>query len=294
MYIGEFLLNKHAGKITSLKASSNTYKISYNFWIDNLFERAMRLFVWSCDGVEQKEIESRLLLNGSCGITDFFDKELSAFFGSITGVTKYYDEGTHYNVYSPKYSGTLEIDKEVVVISNNSLRNALYPLIHQYAVMLAHTDVTITSTLVNMRDCGGVPVAGTTKVSESIKQYRTSLYEGKINTIIDPAFINAKFVDSHTNMQSDIVDLIESRRNLLNDFYSDIGVKTSWNKKGNMIVEEVQADNSMLLLNLSDMLEERRIGCDKVNKKYGTNWSVSLNPELKYVKDGVNDEEETK
>ena len=294
MYISEFLLNKHACRITNLNATSNTYKISYNYWIDNLFERAMRLFIWKCDGVEQKEIESRLLLNGSCGITNKFNDRLTAYFGSITGITEYYDEGTHYCVYSPKYSGSLKIDDEVIIISNNSLRNASFPLIHQYAVMLAHTDVTITSTLVNMRDSGGVPVAGTTKVSESIKQYRSSLYEGKINTIIDPAFINAKFVESHTNMQSDIADLIECRRNLLNDFYSDIGVKTSWNKKGNMIVEEVQADNSMLLLNISDMLAERRKGCEKVNNKYGTNWTVSLNPELEYAKDGVNDEEETK
>lgn len=288
MYIGEFMQLPCADRVSGLRAHSNTYKISYNFWIDNLFERAMRLFVWECNGVEQKEIESRLLLNGSCGVTDKFG-DIAVFYGSITGVTEYYDEGTDYNIYSPKHAEMLKIDKDVVVISNNSLRNALYPLIHQYAVMLAHTDVTISTTLVNMRDTGGTPVAGTAKVSESIKQYRRAMFEGKIGTIIDPAFINAKFVDSHTNVNTNIKDLVETRRNLLNDFYSDIGVKTAWNKKGNMIVEEVEADTPMLLLNISDMLEERRKGCERVNAKYGVKWSVKLNSELDYK--GVNNNE---
>ena len=292
MYISEFMQTPCSTRVSGLRPYSNTYKISYNYWVDNLFERAMRLFIWDCDGVEQKEIESRLLLNGSCGVTDKYGG-LIAFFGSITGVTDYYDEGTHYNIYSPKHSESLEIGKDVAIISNNSLRNALFPLIHQYAVMLAHTDVTISSTLVNMRDTGGTPVAGTSKVSESIKQYRRCLFEGKIGTIIDPAFMNAKFVDSHTNVNTNVKDLVETRRNLLNDFYSDIGVKTAWNKKGNMIAEEVQADTSMLLLNLSDMLEERVKGCERVNNMYGTNWSVKLNPELEYRKELTMDENET-
>ena len=43
-----------------------------------------------------------------------------------------------------------------------------------------------------------------------------------------------------------------------------------------MIQEEVEANDSMLLLNISDMLDSRKKGAEKVNTMYGTNWSVKL------------------
>ena len=49
----------------------------------------------------------------------------------------------------------------------------------------------------------------------------------------------------------------------------------------------------MLMLNLSDMLYNRQLGCEKVNKLFGTNWSVDISEELKYnefVKGGENNE----
>ena len=62
----------------------------------------------------------------------------------------------------------------------------------------------------------------------------------------------------------------------MDSFYNDIGVKTGYSKKGNMIQEEVEANDSMLLLNISDMLDSRKKGVEKVNAMYGTNWSVKL------------------
>ena len=82
---------------------------------------------------------------------------------------------------------------------------------------------------------------------------------------------------------------METRENLLNAFYSDLGVKTAWNKKGNMINEEVEANNSMLLLNISEMLDQRKQGCEKVNKLFGTNWSVEISPEIELMDKEVED-----
>ena len=45
---------------------------------------------------------------------------------------------------------------------------------------------------------------------------------------------------------------------------------------------EVEADTSLLLLNLSDMIESRKKGADKVNKMFGTNWSVHIAEEIDY------------
>lgn len=73
-----------------------------------------------------------------------------------------------------------------------------------------------------------------------------------------------------------------SKKNLLRSFYADIGVRASFDKKSNAVIDEVTADTSMLLYNVSDMLEERKKGCDQVNKLFGTSWTVRLSDEIDY------------
>ena len=43
-----------------------------------------------------------------------------------------------------------------------------------------------------------------------------------------------------------------------------------------------------MLINLKDMLESRQEGWEKVNKKWGTNWTIKLKDDLDYVNDFVN------
>ena len=47
-------------------------------------------------------------------------------------------------------------------------------------------------------------------------------------------------------------------------------------------IKEVTADTSMLLYNVSDMLEERKRGVDAVNNMFGTSWEVRLSDEIDY------------
>ena len=45
---------------------------------------------------------------------------------------------------------------------------------------------------------------------------------------------------------------------------------------------EVEADTSLLLLNLSDMIDCRKKAADEVNSMFGTNWSVHIAKEIDY------------
>lgn len=281
--------------INKLAKESMTYSVGYEYWKKLLIERAMRLFVWKNTGdVPAKEIEIALMLNGTAGVTDKYKNTLSVFNGQLCGnPTQYYDEFEQYSVYSPVFADILNVDKDVVVINNNTCRTRIYNLAHRYAMMLAHTEVTLTDELINMRQGGSVPVAGRENEKTSYEQYRNNLANGKIGAIYDPAFLNMDFKDINSKSTNSIKDLMEVRENLLSDFYNDLGVKTSREKKGNMISEEINANDSMLLLNINDMLEQRKIGCEKVNKMFGTNWSVDICEELKYneiMKGDVNNE----
>lgn len=259
-----------------------TYPDFFRYWRENLFERLMRLFIW--EGMDEplpKEIEQRLILAGHCGIAQFQDK-LTAFFGSFYGVTVYQDMWTNYNVHSPIYSASKTIDEDIVIIDNNSIRNPSFEHVNHYASLLAHAEVTLLQQFVQARDSGGVPIARTEAAKQSLLNYQAKLFNGKIGVVTDLAGIGVEYQGSDRHTSLDIGGVWEVRTKLLKQFYADIGVRSSFEKRSNAVTDEVTADTSMLLYNVSDMLKCRRNACDKINNLFGTNWSVRISDEIDY------------
>lgn len=274
-----------------------TFLAAFKFWKDNLFERVMRLFVWSdTDPIPAKEIEMRLIIQGHCAIADVAldgnDAELTAFFGNFYGVGKYFDEKPFYTLRCPIWSGQGTVGVDTVVIDNNALRNPIMPLIDRYAFLLAHAETTLSASFVNARDAGGVPVAANEIQKQSIESYYQKLYNGENGIVRDPAAVGVQYAGSDKHTQEKVLDLIEARQKLLKSFYADIGVRASFEKRSNAVVEEVEADTSMLLLNISDMLDSRKRGAEKVNEMFGTNFSVELAKEIQYEERGAENESE--
>lgn len=281
-FLGTFLNTDEGRKVTTLAKESCTYNVKYGYWRDSLFERVMKLFVWENTGdLKPKEIEQRLILNGHCGIAEY-KGELTAFYGSFYGVTKYMDEWTNYIVRCPIYTGTKKIGTDVVVIDNNSLRNPTFELVHHYATMLAHTEVSLINCLINARDSGGVPIASTEKQKTSIREYQNQLFNGKYGVVTDIGNLGITYAGSDRKTQQDLIDIMETREKLIKSFYSDIGVRSAFEKRNNTVQAEVEADTSLLLLNLADMLKCRERACEEVNKLFGTNWSVHVAKEIDY------------
>lgn len=281
-FLNEFLVTDEGRKITKLAKDSCTYNVKYAYWRDSLFERVMKLFVWENTGdLKPKEIEQRLILNGHCGIANY-QGELTAFYGSFYGVTKYMDEWTNYIIRCPIYTAEKKIGTDVVVIDNNSLRNPTFELVHHYATMLAHTEVSLINCLINTRDSGGVPIASTEKQKASIKEYQNQIFNGKYGVVTDVGNLGITYAGSDRKTQQDLIDIMETREKLIKSFYSDIGVRSAFEKRNNTVQAEVEADTSLLLLNLADMLRCREKACEEVNKLFGTNWSVHVAKEIDY------------
>lgn len=289
-YFSSYLTNTNQKLLIK---EGGTFTDGYEFWFENLFERSIKLFKWeNTHEVEPHEIEVCLMGNGSTGVTDKYNRTLSVFNGFQTGEpTQYFDRFMEYSVFSPVFSDVLTIGKDIEIIRNTAVMSSIYPLVHRYAIMLSHTETSFVNTLINGRDSGGVPVASTQNAKTALETYRNNLCNGRVMPILDPAFSAVEFKGVDKNSPLNIKDLIEVRENLVNSFYNDIGVKTSYNKKGNMINEEVEANNSKLLLNLSEMLYQRQQGAERVNRMFGTNWSVDISPEIKLFNEseGVTD-----
>lgn len=268
-----------------LKKSPNacTYPDFFVFWRENLFERLMRLFIWDCGEIDQKEIEQRLILAGHCGIASY-NNELVAFFGDFAGEpTVYQDEWKKYAVHSPIYSSVYIINKDIVVINANALRNRAIDHINHYAALLGHAEATLMMQLVQARDAGGVPIAKNEKAKQSLIEYQSKQYNARMGVVSDLAGIGVEYLGADRKTSQDINAIWDVRSKLLKSFYADIGVRASFDKKSNTVVDEITSDTSMLLYNVSDMLEYRKKGCDAVNKLFGTNWSVRLSDEIDYT-----------
>lgn len=284
MFLSELKKEQDSNEIFTYAKQSCTYKAYYEYWIEQLFERIMRLFVWeNTDNVEPKEIEERLLLQGHCGITKILgEKELTAMFGNFYGVSKYVDDKPYYMVRCPLYSGSRTVGKDIVVIRNNSLKNSTYSLVHHYATLLAHNEVTLVDTLINVRDGGGIPIATTEKQKQSIIAYQSKVFNGQYGVVTDIGNLGLQYIGSDRKTHQNIMDIVTTREKILKSFYSDIGVRSAFEKRSNSVEAEVEADTSLLLLNLSDMLDSRKKGAEEVNKLFGTNWNVHIAKEIDY------------
>ena len=293
MFLNSNLQALENANVKYFQKQGGTFLAFFWFWRDNLFERVMRLFVWECDPVPAKEIEMRLHLQGHCGIADFVNDdadgtgELTAFFGNYYGVGKYFDEKPYYMLRCPIWAGSGTIGRTCEVIDNNSLRNPTIEVINHYAYLLAHTEVTLSKSLISARDAGGVPVATSTKQLESIQSYQRKLYNGEDGVVTDNGALGVQYAGTTRQTSQNVVDVLEVRQKILKNFYADIGIRASFDKRSNTVVDEIVADTSMLLLNNSDMLDARQRGCEKVNKLYGTKWSVKLSPEIDYATKSV-------
>lgn len=282
MFLNDLFSTETGQHLNKWARENSTFNACYLYWREQLFERIMRLFVWENTGnVKPKEIEQRLLINGHCGIAEY-KGELTAFYGSFNGVTKYLDEWTHYNVRCPIYSARKEIGKEVIIIDNTSIRNSAMALIHHYAIMLGHTEVTLINLLVNARDSGGVPIASTEKQKQSIQDYLSKLFNGQYGVVTDTGSLGVTYAGSDRHTHQELMKVMETREKLIKSFYSDIGVRSAFEKRNNTVMAEVEADTSLLLLNISDMINCRKDGADRVNERFGTNWSVHVAEEIDY------------
>lgn len=269
----------------------SSYPLAFKYWRNELLKFASNIFTWELEGVESKQIENRLLLCGCCGISKAGSK-LIAVEPMLNGLTDYFDTYTRYTWATPLHHsdglGDI-INKTGVLIDNDNLRNGIYNKIHWYSMQLAHTEVTLINVLINGRT-GKVYVAGTDKVAQSIRDFRSKLYRGKNDVIVDKSFLGVEVHDEGSTSSLSLKDLLDTRNNILANFYEDIGVQKSMNKKERMVTNEVETNNQLLRLNLYDMFEHRKKGAKDIENVFGVKCTVKCNVDIDDdgQKEGVN------
>lgn len=207
--------------------------------------------------------------------------EWYGFYGGLGGVPDAYYQPTKATIANPylKYSATLEIDKECVVIRNDALRMGLMPMIERYAYLQAETDISFKFMAVNTR-VGWIINTKSDQQKESAEKFLDNIEKGeKLGVIHSKDFDPDENLDVYNQQLTPnlIQHLIELKQYNEGTFLQEIGIQSAFNMKREAINEAEAALSTDILFPLIDeMLEEREEGWKKFNEMSGENVKVKL------------------
>ena len=158
----------------------------------------------------------------------------------------------------------------------------LLTYIKRYSRMLADIESTFSIRLINTR-ATEYQIANTQPMAAQIKAYNEQLEAGNDHILVDNYFVNTFRTIERPNYPGleNVNDLLIARDKILSMFFRDIGVKMEQNvKRAQLTEEEVTADDQLLVINIKDMLKERREGLERVNRHFGLNITVDISEEF--------------
>lgn len=269
-----------------------------NVWdlMRNYFEqfRAIGCNLFYYEGLTedlQKQIEKRLFYYGRVGLVEHN--------GSITAVNA---TPNGYNIYDEpiafdfafgagipddgKFPNHRVIGEDAVLGRNTF---SFYPtalITEQYALMMAHCDMSIIAELVNGRFMD-VLKAHSNSDAESAGAFCKSLYDGKLDFITDKT--EDLEIDRSPRSVSHLRELIDTKDRIMRDFYNIMGINKTAEKRERMITEEAEANMKMLNFNLKDMLDSRIKMCEEIGRVFGIRCEVKSHIDMD--SDGVPESE---
>ena len=279
-------LDDYAKSLYTMRKRSFTFNPSYRYWVNTLLEYPMRLFSYKNlpKTIPSHVVDIMSFIRGYTGIVLLGSGEwICASETSMNGVTDYYDIFKNITFATPLHFGQRTIGKTGFIIRNTSLMQPLMPKIERYASMLAHAEISLICELVNLRETDVIEAINENAAKSANKQAEDR-YNGEVMTLVNEGFAMLRHNFVPQKSQNENMRIWDLRSNILGAYLEEIGIKKAQTKREREISQEVTADDPMLKLNISDMLEVRQEGWEKFNRATGHNVEVSCN--IDYLSEG--------
>lgn len=277
----------------------------YDYWYFKLLDLIINMFEYRNlpAGISKRDLELNLLITGHATIIAKKDGTLFTPLTSLYGYDEYY-QPTKAVFANPVVITSKEytIGEDCTVVYNNSLQDSVFyvkadsglnTFIQRYARQLADIESTINIYTVNSR-LTSIPVSNDNAVIESLKSFFKNLTIGKRAIVSDSSIIeNFRNVDiNRTGIKDGINDWLIARDKVLEQFYRDLGIRMTNQKKAQVNTDEVESNDQLLLISSDDMLKARNKGYEEANNMFGTSIEVRLNPlyNIKNVEGGNSNE----
>ncbi len=230
------------------------------------------------DSIPQKELERLLQTTGNAFVTSV-DGVLYALSGGKGGEPDVYGRATLYTVANPalKLNKTYDIQKDGVLIENDSNGESLLPLIGRYAVL--HTDGLISlNTASILTRITMLISASDDKTKQSAEEFLRKIQDGDFSIIGENAFFKGVNMQTAPTTNSVyITQLIELIQYYKASMYNELGLNANYNmKRERLNLGEVSMNVDVLLPYVDNMLKERQNAVDKINAMFETEISVKL------------------
>lgn len=260
-----------------------------DLYVKKFLLKTQRMFKYTNlpDTIPQRDLELIMQCSGCVTIAKVNDK-LYAFKGSLGGTPNEYYLPTISIVANPylHYNANLTIDKDCVVMLNDSLYEGLLPQIQHASNLLAECDISFKFTTINIRVPAIIEATNDTSKTEA-ENFLQKVEEGsKLGVICGEQFLDRINVYNYASSEYSVQHLIELKQYIYGTFLQELGIQSSFNMKREAINEaEASLNTDILYPLIDDMLIQRKIGVDKINKMFGTNIEVELDSVWKQLRE---------
>lgn len=275
-------------------------KRGYNYFVKMLYEKCLGMFTYKKlpKSLPATEIEKRVIWDGYAGIFKHSKYGIVICDGGLSGVDIYNNPTTFTYAQPVLGSGELKINDTCVIIYNTQ-SDVISPygfktLIKRYARLLADVESSIDIMIINSRATKLNSVADSL-TAKSVNNAMQAIESGESYTVNQNSIIDKWTTKDWNTAHPDTLEkLIDARQCLLNSFLEEIGVKSINAKRERMVVNEVSADNQLLMVNTDDLLYMRKKAIDEINNLFGTDSEVELNENydvsknISIIESGVN------
>lgn len=234
------------------------------------------------DTINKHELEKILQINGYGIITDI-NNELVALWGTEAPPYNIYYEPTKVIVANPwgDINKTFTIDDDCILIKNDCYKMGLLPILTRYNTLLCETDITLLCALINMRTMNIIK-ANDDNEKKVADEFLKKLIAGDLTALLSSKYnMSDNYIETlpYSNTSTNyITQLIEIEQYIRGTKLNEIGLQSNYNmKRERLSSSETTLNEDSLKPLIDDMLEQREIALENVNRKYGTNIKVSKN-----------------
>lgn len=176
--------------------------------------------------------------------------------------------------FKPTVSQTYTINKDAVVIRNDTYMRGLFHIHSKYAALLTEAEISLQSTLVTLRDHMTF-VVRTNQQKNAVEQYIADLAAGKYGAIMSSDMGTPMEPIAHDGRSNAVELAVNGIQAIKSAWYNEIGLNPSFSlKREYTSAQEIDTNTDLLMPIIDDMLRNRELGVAQINAMFGTNISV--------------------